>query len=265
MNENDDLFMINGFNYMGLKKYKEELENQLLDQEAIEEEINQFLKGPGWTLVPENISNETNDTRDSNERGIFRVLIRRRGRPSVKNSDTFHGSDSFDNIQRKIQVHFQTFLIDFCNEWLKREYKYSSYSFKQINKKNKITVNFIYVSKLKKSSIKDLLNMEISDKYKTFDKNENKELLSKLEGTWLDRLFEMNYLELFKYYHNNGKPLNKMVFENKEIILSSKTKSFYYLLEKYKNLRQKIIETAKSVYLSDFDSCGNPFSTETIP
>ena len=57
-------------------------------------------------------------------------------------------------------------------------------------------------------------------------------MLSKFEGTWLDKLFEMNYLELFKYYYNNGKPLNKIVFENKGIILSSKTKSFYYLLEK---------------------------------
>ena len=66
-------------------------------------------------------------------------------------------------------------------------------------------MNFKYVSKLKKSSIKDLLKSEISNKFKTFDKNENKILLSQLKETWLDKLFEMNYLELFKHYYNDNK------------------------------------------------------------
>lgn len=37
MEENNDLLRINGFNYMGLKKYKEELENQILDQEIMDQ------------------------------------------------------------------------------------------------------------------------------------------------------------------------------------------------------------------------------------
>ena len=40
------------------------------------------------------------------------------------------------------------------------------------------------------------------------------------------------------------------MFGNEEIILSKKTKSFYYLLEKGKNkdLKQELITTAKIVY-----------------
>ena len=79
-------------------------------------------------------------------------------------------------------------------------FKNSSFSFKKINQKEKIKVNFKNVSKLKKSKIKDLLNSEISVKFKNFDKNENKKLLSQLKETWLDKLFDMNYLDLFKYF-----------------------------------------------------------------
>ena len=58
----------------------------------------------------------------------------------------------------------------------------------------------------------------------------------------------MNYLELFNYYYNNQKSLNVICFEGKEIKLSKKTKSFYYLLEKYKKDENELIEIAKSYY-----------------
>ena len=265
------IFKKKGFNDMRLKKHQEDLiqVNQFIEPQAEKNEeiaITHFLKESGWSLFT-SIREETDDTRTINERNNFRTLTPRRGRKKEKISAKIHGSDSFDNLQRKIQVNFQTFAINFCNDCLKRESKYSRCSFKQINYKCKTTVKFSYVSKLKTSSIKDLLEMEISEKYKNFSKNENKELLSRLKGTWLYRLFEMNYLELFKYYYNNGQPLNKIVFENKEIILSPKTKSksFYYLLEKYKSQKQKIIETVKCVYFNDNDSSGSLFSTTIMP
>ena len=62
----------------------------------------------------------------------------------------------------------------------------------------------------------------------------------------------MNLTELFNYYYNKEKPLNKIFFENKEIVLSSKTKSFYFLLRKYKNLKEKLINTDKIIYLNDY-------------
>ena len=60
--------------------------------------------------------------------------------------------------------------------------------------------------------IKDLLNLKISDKCKTYDKDYNQKLLEKIESAWLNKLFSMNYLEMFKYYYNNEKPLKKIVF-----------------------------------------------------
>ena len=136
---------------------------------------------------------EEDDIKESNKRINFRVAIVRRGKRREKNLDKegVHGNDSFDNLQRKIQVDFQNFIINFYNNALKAEYKRVRYSFKKINYKNKITVNFDYVSKLKSSSIKDLLNLEISDKYKAFNKNHNQIILSRIENEWLKKLFEM--------------------------------------------------------------------------
>ena len=74
----------------------------------------------------------------------------------------------------------------------------------------------------------------------------------------MNKLFEMNYLKMFKYYYNSEKTLKKFV------VLSLKTKSFTYLLDKYQDLSEKINETAKMVYFND-DSCGSHFSTTNIP
>ena len=200
------------------------------------------------------ISEEENDNNGNHQINIFTVYkSHKRGRYCYKeNKHGVHGSDSFDNIERKIQVHFLTFLINFCNDALKTEYEHSKYTFKQINYRDKARIIISYIQQLKYSNIKDILNLEISDKYKNYQRNANKDLLNKVESSdWLDKLFQMNWIELFNYYYNNEKPLNKIIFENKEIFLSYETKSFYFLLKKYKNLRHKIIDIAKNVYLND--------------
>ena len=188
-----------------------------------------------------------------------------RGRPRIKNLEkASHGNKDFDNLHRKIQVHFLTFLIYFCNDSLRKEFGNTLLSFKQINKKSKITINYDYTKSLKNSSIKDILNLEISTKYSTLDKSENKKLFSKIKVKWLNRLFQMNYLDLFKLYYNEEKPLDKIFYENHEIILSPKTKSFYFLLEKYKSIKQNIIDVAKIVYLNDCDGYEFQFLTKNI-
>ena len=216
-----------------------------------------FLNKPDSSLIQlNNLDIEEDDTRKCNRRIYFRVCCYQKRKKKEKKLDKeeVHGKGSFDNLQRKIQVHFQNFIINLCNDALKAEYKRSRYSFKKINNKDKIIVNFNYVSQLKNSSIKDLLSLEISVKYKAYNKNYNQIILSKIENSWLNKLFEMNYLKMFKYYYNSEKTLKKFVFEGKDIVLSLKTKSFTYLLDKYQDLSEKINETAKMVYFND-DSC----------
>ena len=183
-------------------------------------EIIQFLQSPGWSLISQNdvnlpLINQTINSINAqeNQRNNFLVRNQARGRKRKSNSDNpTHGKDRFDNVQRKLQVHFINFITNFCNDAIRYYLKTSSFSFKNINKKSKIEVNFNNVSKLKKCSIKDLLNSEISTKYKNWDKNENKKLLLKLKGTCLDELLEMNYLDLFKLYYNNNKEIKGNLF-----------------------------------------------------
>ena len=143
-------------------------------------------------------------------------------------------------------------IINFSNDALKAENNSNRYTFKQIDTRIKTTINYKQICKLRESSIGDILQNDLSDKYKTYDKSENRKLFRKVVSSseWLGELFKMNYLELFKYYYNKKEPLTKKMFKGKEIILSSKTKSFYYLLEKNKDLRTNLINTVNSIYFN---------------
>ena len=143
-------------------------------------------------------------------------------------------------------------IINFSNDALKAENNSNRYTFKQIDTRIKTTINSKQICKLRESSIGDILQNDLSDKYKTYDKSENRKLFRKVVSSseWLGELFKMNYLELFKYYYNKKEPLTKKMFKGKEIILSSKTKSFYYLLEKNKDLRTNLINTVNSIYFN---------------
>ena len=197
----------------------------------------------------------------------FITKKRTRGRIRKSNSDSpIHGRGSFDNVQRLIQVNFINFIINFCNDAIRHFFKKSSFSFKKINQEDKIKVNFKNVSKLKKCSIKDLLDSKISTKYKNCDENENKMLLLKLKGTSLDELLEMNYLNLFKYYYNNNKEsrLNEINFGKERIHLSESTESFCFLLKKNQDIKEKIIEAAERIYFRDNDNNGSLITTKKI-
>ena len=143
-------------------------------------------------------------------------------------------------------------IINFSNDALKAENNSNRYTFKQIDTRIKTTINYKQICKLRESSIGDILQNDLSDKYKAYDKSENRKLFRKVVSSseWLGELFKMNYLELFKYYYNKKEPLTKKMFKGKEIILSSKTKSFYYLLEKNKDLRTNLINTVNSIYFN---------------
>ena len=115
----------------------------------------------------------------------------------------------------------------------KKENHQSKEFFQKINYENKRDVKFSYFSSLKKAKIKDLLKMNISIKNKKYKKSYNRTLLEKIQSSSpsLSKLSEMNYLELFEIYYNKGNPLDKIVFENLNVNLSEKTKTFYNLID----------------------------------
>jgi hypothetical protein len=71
-----------------------------------------------------------------------------------------------------------------------------------------------------------------------------------IKYSWFQKIFNMKYLEIFLYYYNDKKPLNELTLFGNRVILSEKTKSFYYLLKKNEETKEQIIYFCKLIYLT---------------
>ena len=143
-----------------------------------------------------------------------------------------HTAKYIDNITRKIQVHFLTFLVDLINDIIST-IPNIDISMKDLDYDMKCKVSKEYFEKMKQSSIKELF--------------ENIKQLIECDHDYFSNLFEKDYLFLFRLYYNNGKPLNKLSLFGKTIIISDETETFYDLIQKPKNKESKfeLIEVAK--------------------
>jgi len=145
-----------------------------------------------------------------------------------------------------MQNHFFKFIINLENEVLIKEN--IKENFKNIDYKIKSNVNHDFFCELKKMSIKDILEMDISPKLRKKSKDLNKEALNKIYNysNWLKDCFNIKYLDLFSDNHNNEKSLLKFVFKGKEIELT-KTKSFYYLINNKNNKDKNIAKDLSNI------------------
>jgi hypothetical protein len=178
---------------------------------------------------------------------------KRRGRKRRRENRKIHNKYDFDNLLTKIQVHFLKFVINLSNDALKTEFnKGTSYNFKQISYKEKRNVNYDYFMLLKKSKIKDILQINISEKYKNFGEDENKKTFNDVNDVnkhqWLNKFFNIDYIKLFSDYYL--KSLKRIDFEGKIINFSEKTKSFNDLLAKNPTIRTQLIDTLNCAYLN---------------
>ena len=167
-----------------------------------------------------------------------------------------HSSISEDNILTKIQTHFLNFIIFFLNDCVYNYYKNRKIKFIKFAHEIKAKVSSKYLNKMKNSTIYDLLTeIEISSKFKRHNKNNNEKnakILNKIP--WFKKIFELKFLDLFQYYHNENKQLNKIFLFEREITLTNDTKSYYFLLEKNMTIKKEIIEITKYNYLSKINS-----------
>jgi len=169
-----------------------------------------------------------------------------------------HSSLDKDNLLCKIQVHFFNFVVNFANDAIKTLFpkRPKELLFGQIEHRIKRCTKLEYLETLKKSSIKKILIASISNKYSKLskEKEHNMKILNGLIGKskWLDQLFDMNYLELFKLYYNGCEPLNYICYGGENIIFSNKTKSFFSLyLKSEPNIKKetKLKKTAEDYFL----------------
>ena len=226
-----------------------------------------------WSLninnsLSSNLSGDTNDIFPQNPltfnsiffqpepRNIFAVRKKvRPGRKKKENGDKIHLNTDLDNLLARIQVHFLSFIINISNDALIAEFgEDTEYKFRNIDYKIKFKISYSSFTKLKTSSIKDVLNLRISPKYKHCDPKVNSQILEKVlksDSDWLKKFFNMNYLEMFKKYYYQEKQITEINYEGNIINFNknNKTQTFYDLLNKYKDLKNDLINTVKSVYL----------------
>ena len=169
-----------------------------------------------------------------------------------------HLNTHFDNLQIKIQVNYINFIINLSNDVLFSIFKEKRhYNIKDIDHEFKIDVSRRNFDFLKSSKIKDVLGKNISNKYKTYKKNFNKELLDEVcqKSPLLNDFFNLNYLDLFRCYYNGQKQIDKISFCEQIITLSKKTqkKTFYELLLKNQNIKKELINAVKNVYFNGKD------------
>ncbi len=207
----------------------------------------------------EEIETKNKSSFSSQANCLFNIVnYKRRGKISTGLKKIKHLSYDFDNLQRKIQVHYLTFIINLCNDALRTEFGNNiPYNFKQIDYQLKKIINLKYVNMLKLKTIKEILKMRISPKNKKFSGNNNSVVLDIVckESSFLNDFFDFKYLEFFdKFYFNEGKLIEKINFEGKEIIFSEKTKPFYDLIKKNELHKNKYVDAAKIIYFYGYNS-----------
>ena len=132
---------------------------------------------------------------------------RGRVRKSLKKEKSkAHDRNTIDNLLRKVQVHYLTFITTFLNNALNILNK--GKKFQKLDYKYKRNIKKTFVNSLKIKNIGDIIRTEISEKYKKFDKDYNKALFEEYKkDEILSELFKKQYLVLFKkiYYRNKKK------------------------------------------------------------
>ena len=188
----------------------------------------------------------------------FKTFLRKkRGKKSkIENPNSLkkcHMSDDFDNIQRKIQVHYISFLVSLANDKVEQIFgKKSKYQFKDVKYELKRIINHNNVEYLKKCKYSDIMQMKISPKNKKFGEDTNKNIYLEITqlSNELKNFFDKNYLYIFQKYYLGLKPDEKeMNYEGEKINLSEKTKGYYHLLKK-NGFSKKFNNIIKDVYFS---------------
>ena len=266
INDDLELFSIKDQNYIDQKDIYlfDQFPGKLIDQTKEKDNLSmeEFLK----VFSNNSLIKDNPDFQGKRNSPLFSLKTKKnRGKQTKDNKKPQHLSTDFDNLQRKIQIHFFTFIINLSNDAIKAVLgSKSPFNFKQIEHQLKILISHDKVNKLHKSAIKDILKMEISPKNKKYSKYINQETLNDVckVSKKLEKFFNINYLEFFNdFYFNEEKETTKIVFEEIEIPFSKQTKNFYHLLKKYENYKTLLIDSAKSVYFYGYDTLirNNPF------
>ena len=208
-------------------------------------------------ILSNDFENESKNSNNSSPKKyipkFYTILMHKRGRhryPRKYNENPYriHSSSAYDNILRKIQVHYLNFIISYINEILDVILpNYKKLRFLKLSYNRKIQITNNYFRNLKNGTIGEILRYEISVKYLKYDRDYNKKTYEKIykENNFMNNIFNMNYLEFFNRYYMNKNI--KLWIYGKEVTFK-KAKFFSDLLKAYPILANKMEEIVKMNY-----------------
>lgn len=165
----------------------------------------------------------------------------RKGKNNIHKNNRIHSASDDDNLIRKIQVHFLSFIIFFVNDIIKTFINIKNPPlFKNLDYNIKKIVNYKYFEYLKSRKISEIIQLAVSPKMKVHDETVNKKIYNKICNMcpFIAQFLQQSYLSIFNIYYYNKN--NKFEIDGKEVQLSLKTKTFNSLIEKYNNLKDKL-------------------------
>jgi hypothetical protein len=175
----------------------------------------------------------------------------KRGRKGSSVNKRIHGASDDDNIMRKIQVHYLSFVINFINDIIRTFNNNKNVpTFKNLDYQIKKTVNHKSVENLKSKKLSEIIQLKVSPKMKIHDESVNKVIYYKICNIcpFMFDFLQKSYLNLFKEYYFNK---NKIFEVNGKVIqLSKKTKTFHDLLEKNTFQKDKLKYMAINYFLN---------------
>ena len=171
-----------------------------------------------------------------------------------------HTAEDNDNILRKIQVMFLSFIISFTNDIVTSLSDDKTVPlFKDLDYQIKKKVNHKFVEKIKTQKLEDIVKLRITPKIKQ-EENINEQIYKSVLEEYPDiqEFFDKSYLDLFKDYYENKN--NIFRFNKKIIPLSDKTKqkTFDKLIEKNMKYKEKIKYVSINYYLNSYKRLKKP-------
>ena len=259
-NEKKPIFSISNSKEILFSNIKE-----IINAEWVKEDNNESNENLYFIQTAENNNKNKNNKKEKElkftvikqtESSEFLKKKRRRGRVkemrnnSKEKEEKTHDKNTSDNLLKKIQVHYLSFIVNYLNDILKNlKYKQKflnlDYNFKRNVKKE-------FVAKLKTKTIGEIISNKISVKYKNQDKFVNQKLYQTIKkNEVLRKILDENYTLLFrKIYFKNKNKINLSEFGiNKEITFSPGIKMFKDL---FKNKQQKEINDK---YIFNINKC----------
>jgi len=195
----------------------------------------------------------------------------KRGREKNNSNENYQEHTKFnsDNCRIKIKSNFHNFIIDFFNILIKNNLRKQCYKFRKLSYDLSKNGSKKFNQSLLKKKIKEVLTMDISDKYKNFHPSKNQDTFYKFnkseflqKKTAYSDLLEMEYVE---FYEKIYLPDNDKEFKEKYGIDKFSIKGEFHKIFNKKNINneenseyeKKIKNVAKSQFVKYFLSNKN--------